>query len=184
MTLTLLIHGKPLRQEPWKPHVTTDAQARRALTRFGTVTEVRHERLLYRDALQFLLEKGRINEKEEQAGLEIQRVHTAVVGGGPRLALARYGEVTAAGDNADLPLALMPAHANRYAPWKAWALERRVSFRSKVTLFDLTVAVCFDNLGNDQVAERMSIKPKTVLRGLQASLWQYCLIGGWVSEAA
>jgi hypothetical protein len=184
MVLNLLINGKSLRQETWKPHVTTDAQVRRAVARSGAVAPASRERLLYRDALQYLLEKGRINEKEEAAGLEIQRVHAAVVGGGPRLAQARYGEVVALGETTDLPLALMPAHANRYAPWKAWALERRVSCRSGVTLFDLSIAVCFDNLGNDQAAERLGLDRRTVLRRLQASLWQYCLIGGWVSEAA
>ncbi|HWX48140.1 MAG TPA: hypothetical protein VNZ61_08810 [Roseomonas sp.] len=208
MALTLLIEGRRLprtdascltrragtaRAEPGfhmgdalRDALMETACVLRGITRpSGTPADAQpRRRLIFRDSLQQLEVKGHIRPIQAQAGREISRVHAATVGGGPKLAQSRYGEVDGGAPGEDIPASLLPACANRFQPWRSWAETRRASRRGSATLFDVTLRVCAENLGIRQAADALGMDERTVLGALQRSLWQYCLIAGWETEAA
>ncbi|MDQ1079706.1 hypothetical protein [Pseudoroseomonas cervicalis] len=202
MALTLTINGAKLSSAqfrttapagaatPGEAFVTTEAIRDQLL---ATAAELRgisrpsgdrsRLRLLHTDMLERLWEEGRIREKQLEAGLEIRRVHAAIVGSGPGLAANTYGAPRGPLRPGDLPPGLTPAFANRFRPWREWAQQQRASRRSCVTLYDLTMAICVDNWGHEQLAVERKLDRRSVLRAVQVALHQYCLIGEWIEAA-
>lgn len=203
MALTLTINGAPLSSAQFR--TTAPAGAATPGEAFVTTEDLRDQllaaaaelrgisrpsgdrtrlRLLHTDMLERLWEEGRIREKQLEAGLEIRRVHAAIVGSGPGLAANTYGAPRGPLRPGDLPPGLTPAFANRFRPWREWAQQQRASRRCGATLYDLTMAVCVDNWGHRQLADERRLSQATVLRALQLSLHRYCIIGEWITEDA
>ncbi|MFK4047647.1 hypothetical protein ACI2KH_22135 [Roseomonas mucosa] len=139
------------------------------------------ERRLRRDIGFLLYDGGKIRIEQFRAIGEIAEVFAAITRSlQPKLS-ATYGERLPGGCEADLPPMLKAAMVERYAPWREWAGATKAG--SRANLADLTLLVAVDNLGMEQVGNRLGMNRRSVLRDLQRSLWQYALIGDWVRES-
>lgn len=139
-------------------------------------------RPLQRDPLVMLYAAGCLPRVSVQAGQEILRVYTAITSEvGARV--CRFGaRIVSRAPSDDLPPGLRRAYADRYVPWREWA--GRVSVTPKSSLADLTLLVCVDGLGPDQVRRVVRCRRDAAKRHLQESLHEYARLSGWLEKAA
>ena len=140
-------------------------------------------RPLQRDPLMFLLNRGSLRPQQVRAGQEICRVYLAISAGVTGRQVASYSDVTARGPALeDWPAGLRTAYRDRYAPWTAWAGTQSAGRKSRHTLHDLALLVAADGWGHRQVAQDWRMDQRSVVDGLQRSLYWYARQAGWVDD--
>lgn len=138
-------------------------------------------RLLYRDSLQQMEEKGLLGAEQVRAGREIAQIYEMLMSVG-RSGVGAYAEMVTLATGDLIPASFGVAVTTRYLPWKTWAQERYTNPGHAKTIFDLTVLVCVDGYGKRQAADHLHMDHRRLMRLLQESLWRYCVIAGWVDD--
>jgi len=147
-----------------------DAAFVRVLMRAGRV-----RRVMTRNPLEHLEEKGLLKPSERRAGEEIERVwHFRTAALLPRT--ARLGERLDRGPSGHEVSAGMIKACRRFNAWAEWAALEKLNPR--VTLVDLTLDVAVDGMGIRQVADHRGCHQNRALRLLKLALWKYVEIGG------
>jgi hypothetical protein len=183
-----------------QPYCTTDSEAREAVSaahaarmarQAGRMAQLADDHLaahpqvprfrpLQRDPLVMLVNDGVLHRHQLAAGQEIARVFMAWTAGVGARVSAAYGERTDRSPEPDLPEALRIASTNRYRPWREWAGS--VAVNARKSLADLTLLVCVDGLGPQQVGDTLRMDRRTVVRRLQISLQWYARNAGWLTD--
>ncbi|HUC17781.1 MAG TPA: hypothetical protein VMA37_08840 [Acetobacteraceae bacterium] len=126
-----------------------------------------------------LLIAGSLHSEQYQAAIEIHRVWTAVT----RALFARvqsYERLGRVMTPTDWTPSLTRAYRDRYAPWRDEASQTLV--RHRQTTADVVFLVAVDNCGCRQVADRLHMDQRRVLRIVQNSLWRYAEIAEWIEQ--
>jgi hypothetical protein len=204
MALTLIIEGRPLRRpaasdltaqmgevSPGRSFVAAEvatalracaSEVRDVALRTSRGAEARAPRLiLYRDSLQQIARKGHLPGVSVHAGEEIRdiyevlmRVGSGGVGGYEMMVHLPCGDA--------IPAKFGVPVVERYLPWKAWAEGIWINRAGSVDLFTLTKRVCVEGMGPQQVAEACGVRRGRGIVWLQASLWRYAFLAGWVDD--
>jgi hypothetical protein len=122
--------------------------------------------------------KGKLTAEQRRAANEIAEVWRAIAGGlfarvqeyEPRI---RGGKVSD-----DWRAGMIRAYHDRYIPWRAEAGAQNAG--AGRTVFDLVIAVAFDNYGFRQVGNAYGMDQRRLLRLVRESLYRYAEIAQWV----
>jgi hypothetical protein len=135
------------------------------------------KRPLRRDAVQGLVDTGRLRSNQQRAALEILEIYTAITRE-VMARTARWGD--GGGVERDWRPSLCRAYRERYMPWRDAMARRQVG---RLMQGDLCLAVVVDNNGLRQASALAGVHPDTVLRAVQRALFEYCRIGGWLEQS-
>ena len=122
--------------------------------------------------------KGKLTAEQRRAANEIAEVWRSIVGGlfarvqeyEPRI---RGGKVSD-----DWRVGMIRAYHERYIPWRDEAGAQSVG--AGRTVFDLVIAVAFDNYGFRQVANAYGMDQRRVLKLVRESLYRFAEIAQWI----
>ena len=160
-----------------------DASAERFMAELRANATPQTMRRLRRSTIDVWLQSGRLVAEQHRAAEEILRVWQQIsVGLSARVAnLLRNPGAPHGGP--DWPAALAIAYRERYAPWRAEA--ERMLVRPGLPVCWLVFAAVIDNLGSDQLGRHYHLRRDgTAERYVQASLWRYAELAGWLDPAA
>lgn len=204
MVLTLIIEGRPLRRpaasgltapvgevSPGRSFVAAEvatalrayaSEVRDAALRTSRGAEARSPGLvLYRDSLDHLSRKGHLPAVSVHAGEEIREIYEVLMRDGAG-GVGDYQMMVRLPCGDSIPAKFGVPVVERYLPWKAWAEAIWINRGQTVDLFTLTKRVCVEGKGPQQVATACGVRRGRGITWLQASLWHYAWLAGWVSE--
>jgi hypothetical protein len=203
MALTLMIEGRRLRSPDHRQmhayagrveaagriHVEgvvdelrASAQELRSLAMRSSREQDRpRPRLLYRDALEQMEEKGLLRSEQATAGREIMEAFHVLYGSSPG-GVGGYSELVPLPCGELVPARFGSLISERFLPWREWARVRFTSRARTKTLEDLTALVCVYGYGQQQAADYLRMDRRRLLDLLRNSLWEYCVVAGMVSN--
>ena len=123
--------------------------------------------------------QGQLGIEQLRAAGEISKVYEKLTAGLWARA-ADMSRVPGRSLNEDWPASLRRAYTERYAPWRDAA--GLVLVKHRTSLFDLVAAFAIENRGPRQIADRVGMDQRRVLRLVRNSLYDYAERAGWVDH--
>jgi hypothetical protein len=134
-------------------------------------------RMLVASSAEKLFNRGGLGAEQLRAANEISRVFEKITAG----LWARGADMSRVPGRSlseDWPASVRRAYVERYSPWRDQA--SRHLCRHSTTVADLVLLLCVEGLGARQIADRVGMDQRTVLRLVRDSLYRYAEIGGWI----
>lgn len=138
------------------------------------------ETLRHREAsvIDGMFAKGKLTAEQRRAANEIAEVWRYVVGGLFARVQRYEPHIRSAQSADDWRASMIRAYHERYVPWRDEAGAQNAG--AGRTVFDLTIAVAFDNYGFRQVANAYGMDQRRVLKLVRESLYRYAEIAQWI----
>lgn len=123
--------------------------------------------------------QGKLGIEQLRAANEIANMFEKITAGLlPRV--ADMSRVPGRSLSEDWPASVRRAYTERYSPWRDDAA--RVLVKHRTSLADLVFMFAIDNYGPRQIAVRMEMDQRRVLRLVRDSLYDYAERAGWVDH--